>query len=143
MPREIPNYPVPSVRLILTDAGGRVLLLQRAAGGSGGGAWCLPGGKVEYGETVEEAVRTELAEETSLTCTSSRFLFYQDSPPMEPGGMHCLNLYFECAWAGEVRLNHESDGYAWVAPADLDRYPIVFRNREALLLYWSPAAPAP
>jgi 8-oxo-dGTP diphosphatase len=130
-------YPVPAVRLIVEDSQGRVLLLQRAAGSTCGGRWCLPGGKVECGETVAEAVAGELKEETGLDSTEMRFLFYQDSLSTAPGGMHCLNLYFKCAWKGSLQLNHESSAFAWITPADLDRYDIVFRNAEGLRLYWA------
>ena len=95
-------FPVPVVRLIIVDGQQRTLLLQRAAGTYGGGGWCLPGGKIDYGLTVEETIGKELKEETALDLESFRFLFYQDSLPPEAGGMHCLNLYFECSVYGSL-----------------------------------------
>lgn len=132
--------PVATVRIILPDAAGKVLVLKRQMAEHGLGAWCLPGGKVEHGETVEDAVAAELREETSLECVSARFLFYQDSLPPEPGGMHCINLYFECTVSGELRLNDESSEFAWIGPEDLDRYEIVFRNDLGLRRYWEEKA---
>lgn len=132
--------PVPVVRLIVRDRGGKVLILRRAATAYGEGAWCLPGGKVDYGETVEQAVAKELREETTLTCESARFLFYQDSLPPEPGGMHCINLYFECRVRGELVLNPESSASAWIGPDDLGGYEIAFRNDEGLRRYWKDEA---
>ena len=41
----------------------------------------MPGGKIDYGETVEQAARKELREETALECIAARFLFHQDSLP--------------------------------------------------------------
>ena len=131
-------FPVPAVRLLIADEQGKVLLLRRQKGTYGAGGWCLPGGKLDYGQTVEEAVAKELAEETSLECVSSQFLFYQDSLPFEPGGMHCINLYFECRVRGAVALNDESIEHAWVGPKNLDQYQIVFRNDEGLRRYWGP-----
>jgi ADP-ribose pyrophosphatase YjhB (NUDIX family) len=113
-----------------------VLLLKRAEESQAGGAWCLPGGKVDYGETVEEAVARELMEETGLRLLSCRFLFYQDSPPDLEGGMHCINLYFECEAEGDVTLNAESVESTWVDRADAVRYEIVFRNGGGLRRYW-------
>ena len=133
---ETPVRPVPVVRLIVPDPSGRVLVLQRAADSTDGGRWCLPGGKVDYGDTVEQAAARELEEETSLRATSLRFLFYQDSLPPAPGRMHCINLCFECAAEGEVALNEESTAAAWIGPGDLDRYAFSFRNDEALIRYW-------
>jgi 8-oxo-dGTP pyrophosphatase MutT (NUDIX family) len=127
---------MPVVRLVVPDAGGRVLVLRRANSVHGGGSWCLPGGKVDYGQTVEEAAARELWEETSLACRGLRFLFYQDSPPPRPGGMHCINLYLECRGRGEVALNRESSQAAWVSAQELDAYDLVFRNDEGLRRYW-------
>lgn len=130
------SYPIPVVRLIIPDNSGRVLILKRSEKTHSPGAWSLPGGKIEIGETVEEAAAYELFEETSLVCTSTRFLFYQDSLPLEPGGMHCINLYLEIDAQGTIRLNEESSQFAWVGPEDLPNYEIAFRNDAALVRYW-------
>jgi ADP-ribose pyrophosphatase YjhB (NUDIX family) len=124
------------VRLIVPDASGRVLLLRRPDRGEVA-AWSLPGGTIEYGETVAEAAARELAEETGLRLTACRFLFYQDSPPLSPGGMHCINFYLECEAGGEVTLNAESADFAWIRQDDATAYRIVFRNDLALGRYWS------
>lgn len=131
------DRPVPVVRLIIPDRAGRVLLLRRARTAYGEGGWCLPGGKVDYGETVTEAVRKELREETSLEVGEVRFLFYQDSLPPEPGSMHCINLYFECSVSGDLEMNPESSEWAWIGPEDLSHYDLVFRNDEALRRFWA------
>jgi 8-oxo-dGTP pyrophosphatase MutT (NUDIX family) len=124
------------VRLIVPDGRGRVLLLRRTGTAHGEGGWCLPGGTIEYGETVEEAARRELREETALECRSPRFLFLQDSLPCEPGGMHCINLYLECGAGGSPELNAESSEWVWVGPEELGDIEIVFRNQEAVRRYW-------
>ena len=133
--------PVPVVRLIIPDAMGRVLILRRALDSTDGGRWCLPGGKMDYGDTVEQAAIRELQEETSLRATKLRFLFYQDSLPPAPGRMHCLNLYLECSAEGEVVLNDESTQAAWISREEVPRYQLSFRNDEALLRYWPDTEP--
>lgn len=124
--------PVPTVRLIISDEEGRILFLRRAKEEFGGGGWCLPGGKVEYRETVEEAAKKELKEETSFDARALQFLFYQDSPPSEPGAMHCINFYFRCDATGTLEINYESDAWAWIGPEEMDGYDIVFRNDEGV-----------
>lgn len=131
--------PVPVVRLIVPDATGRVLILRRAPDSTDGGRWCLPGGKMDYGDTVEQAAIRELQEETSLRATNLRFLFYQDSLPPAPGRMHCLNLYLECSAEGEVVLNEESVEAAWISPEDVACFHLSFRNDDALARYWAEA----
>jgi 8-oxo-dGTP diphosphatase len=131
------SRPVPVVRLIVPDASGRVLILRRAPDSTDGGRWCLPGGKIDYGDTVEQAAIRELQEETSLRATNLRFLFYQDSLPSAPGRMHCLNLYLECSVEGEVVLNEESVEAAWISREDVPHYELSFRNGEGLARYWA------
>ena len=130
------RYPIPVARIIIPDVSGRVLILQRGPRGVAPGRWSLPGGKVDYGDTVDETVRKELREETALECSGARFLFYQDSLPVAPGEMHGINLYFECAVSGTVHLNAESAAFTWIGPADLEDYTLAFRNDLALRRYW-------
>lgn len=51
----------------------RILLIERGRG-VGAGWWSIPGGRVEFGEAMEQAVRRELHEETGLTATTVRHL---------------------------------------------------------------------
>ncbi|TVM32139.1 NUDIX domain-containing protein [Oceanidesulfovibrio marinus] len=131
--------PVPVVRALIQDDAGRVLLLQRANTSSGCGGWCLPGGKVDWGQTVAEALAREIMEETTLQLCEAEFFFMQDSLPTESESLHCLNLYFRCRVQGEIVLNPESSAYAWVAAGELGQYEIVFRNDEALFKHYARA----
>jgi 8-oxo-dGTP pyrophosphatase MutT (NUDIX family) len=130
------EYPVPVVRLIISDPEGRVLILRRAHSEYASGQWCLPGGKIDYGDTIEKTVEKELREETSLSCLSMKYLFYQDSLPLSEGKMHCINLYFECTVAGEIVLNEESSEFTWIGPADMEWYQIAFRHDFGLRRFW-------
>ena len=131
-----PPIPVVSVRLIVKDEEGRVLILRRPLNSHGAEGWCLPGGKVDFGDTAEETAVKELEEETALSCTKARFLFYQDSLPSEDSAMHVVNLYFECEAEGQMRLNEESSDSAWISADDMADYRIVFRNDDGLQQYW-------
>ena len=128
--------PIPVVRLVVSDSEGRVLILRRAAETTRGGDWCLPGGKIDYGDTVEQAAARELVEETALRAKNFRFLFYQDSLAPKPGQMHCINLYLECDVEGDLALNGESTEAQWIGKQELSGFTIAFRNDEGLSRYW-------
>jgi 8-oxo-dGTP diphosphatase len=120
-----PLQPVVAIRVLATDHAGRILLLRRANTEHGDGEWCLPGGKMDYGQSPEQTVTNELFEETGLDAREMSFLFFQNSPPAAAGEMHCLNLYFRCAVEGEVNLNEESSAFAWLTlPEALARRPV-------------------
>ena len=135
-PRDPTTAPVPVVRLIVTDAQGRVLILRRRLTRHGDGEWCLPGGKVDYGDTVAEAASRDLQEETGLDGRDARFLFYQDSLPPTPGTMHCINFYYAGRASGLLTLNEESREFRWISRDELAETPLAFRNGEGLARYW-------
>lgn len=92
----------PSVSAVIFDGRGRLLLQQR----SDGGQWGLPGGSVEIGESVEQAVHREVREETGLTVAVRRLVGIYSDPALQivryPDGTvwHYVNVCFECAARG-------------------------------------------
>ncbi|MBU2639538.1 MAG: NUDIX hydrolase [Nanoarchaeota archaeon] len=130
------SFPIPVVRAILEDSEGRILLLRRR-GRVADGLWCLPGGKVNYNQTVERAVLEEVKEETRLGIDNLTFLFYQDGLPEGERGMHCIHLYFSGNPTGTLSLNGESSEAHWVSPDEFRNYPIAFGNDEAVIQYLS------
>lgn len=83
------------------------------------GKWGIPGGKVERGETAEDALRREVLEETALTLQEPCFVMVQDCVDSKefhhPAHFLLLNYKAE-AGPGEVRLNDEAREFRWVAP---------------------------
>jgi len=132
MPTSSPQRPVVAIRVFATDAQDRILFLRRANSEYGEGQWCLPGGKLDYGDTPEGTVAKELGEETGLAARDVGFLFYQNSPPPQPGKMHCLNLYFRCTAVGAVTLNEESSAFVWVTLEEAIGYKPVFGAEAAI-----------
>ncbi len=122
--------------MIIRDYHNRILFLQRANTRHGRSHWCLPGGKVDFGFTVDDAVVKELKEETNLDCRESRFLFFQENVPQKFDDEHYVVLYFFCTASGEIHLNGESSDYRWIALQDLDLYDIAFRNDDAVKKYF-------
>jgi 8-oxo-dGTP diphosphatase len=132
MPTSSPQRPVVAIRVFVADAQDRILLLRRANSEYGEGQWCLPGGKLDYGDTPESTVTKELVEETGLGAKDVEFLFYQNSPPPQPGQMHCVNLYFRCTAVGAITLNEESSAFVWVTLEEALGYKPVFGAEPAI-----------
>ena len=128
--------PFLAVRAIIANNDGKVLILKRANTLHGDGKWCLPGGNVEYGQSVQEAVKKEIKQEISLTCTDYFFLFFEENLPSGESDLHYVNLIYECVTEGTLHLNYESSDYAWIGPEDLRNYDIIFRNEVAIKRYW-------
>jgi ADP-ribose pyrophosphatase YjhB (NUDIX family) len=70
------------------------LLLVRRGHGPGAGLWSVPGGRVEPGETLHEAVVREAMEETGLEVVVDRFLGYVERFGDEPSPYHFVVLDF-------------------------------------------------
>jgi len=58
------------------------------------GSWCLPGGRVEFGETLEEAIIREIKEETNLAVEKVRLVGIYDDPNRDPIGRHIISACY-------------------------------------------------
>jgi 8-oxo-dGTP diphosphatase len=107
---------------------GKVLLIHRRNPPHG---WALPGGFVEYGETVEDAVRREMKEETGLELSDLRqFRVYSD--PARDRREHVVSVVFAARGTGKPEAGDDADRYRLV---DLDSVPeseLVFDHAKIL-----------
>ena len=94
----------------------RVLLVRRARS-PGKGLYSLPGGRVEFGETLHAALHREIDEETSLAIDIVELAGWREVIPGTGGGGHYLILSFAARGrAGEPVLNDELDDFRWLKP---------------------------
>jgi 8-oxo-dGTP diphosphatase len=105
---------------------GRLVLVRRGKGPHLG-QLALPGGIVEYGETVEAAVAREVQEETGLVTRASRLLGVYSDPERDPRG-HFVTIAFVLeVMGGGLRAGDDAAG---VELAALDRLPnLAFDHR--------------
>lgn len=100
----------------------RVLIVRRARPPAHG-LYTLPGGGVELGETLEDAVVREVREETALEVKPVALAGYRQAIAHDSAGRverHFVILPFAASWiAGEVSLNEELAEAHWLAPAEL------------------------
>ncbi|MBI5131033.1 MAG: NUDIX hydrolase [Rhodopseudomonas palustris] len=115
MTPEPPRHPQIAVSAsIFRD--GQVLLVRRARS-PGRGFYSLPGGRVEYGETLQDALTREVTEETALSIAIGGLAGWRDVVPGPAQAGHYVVLSFAARWiAGEPVLNDELDDAVWVAP---------------------------
>jgi 8-oxo-dGTP diphosphatase len=107
----------------LIDRDGRVLLAQRPAGKSMAGLWEFPGGKVEAGETPEQALIRELHEELGIGTWAS-CLAPLTFASHSYDDFHLLMPLFACRkWEG-IPQAKEGQQLAWATKAQLRDYPM-------------------
>src|SRR4029079_2573424 len=123
--RTYPTRPFLAVSAaILRD--GKVLVVRRARAPAEG-VFSLPGGVVEAGETLTEAVKREIDEETALTIEPVALAGYREVVTRDAENKverHFVILPFAARWiAGEPRLNEELSEWRWVDPAEVAAMP--------------------
>jgi 8-oxo-dGTP diphosphatase len=105
---------------------GRVLLVRRGKEPLKG-RWVVPGGTVELGETLEDAVVREVAEETGVHIRPREVLLVFDRILREHGDVryHYVIVDYLCDdLGGEPRAGDDADAVAFAAPEELERYDL-------------------
>ncbi|WP_038057944.1 NUDIX domain-containing protein [Thermus amyloliquefaciens] len=128
-----PRYPIPTVGA-LVEQEGRVLLVRTD---KWRGAWGVPGGKVEWGESLEGALRREFWEEVGLALKEVRFALVQEAifSPEFHKPTHMLLFNYFALGEGEVRPGEEILEWAWLPPEEALAYPVNSFTRALLRAY--------
>ena len=124
-----PNVPLsPGVSAVIFDSERRILFLKRPRGGM----WCLPGGRMERGESAQECCVRETQEETGLVIEIIRLISANTNPRSvvhyPDGNVHqSFILCFEAkVIGGELQAGVESEDFCWRGQdeiADLNLIP--------------------
>lgn len=107
---------------------GREILLVRRGRGLAVGEWSLPGGRVEFGETLKAAVAREVLEETGVAVLVGRFLGWAERMGEEPAPYHYVILDFAAEpldVAAPVRAGDDASAAAWVPVDELTSLGLV------------------
>ena len=110
---------------------GKILLVRRARSPAKG-FYSLPGGRVEFGETLHAALHREVDEETALKIEITGLAGWREVVPGTGGG-HYLIMSFAARWiAGEPVLNDELDDFRWLAPDGLSDLKVTAGLQEVI-----------
>ena len=124
--REYPERPLVGVGGVVV-AENRVLLIRRGSPPLEG-EWSIPGGMLELGESLREAVRRELEEETGLEVRVHDLIEAFDRVTMDADGKcryHFVILDYLCELiSGEARANSDVVDVAWALEEELDRFSL-------------------
>ena len=107
----------------LVDADGRILLAQRPEDKAFGGLWEFPGGKLEPGETPEEALVRELGEELEIDTKTSCLAPLTFASHAYDKAHLIMYLYVCRVWEGDIKPT-EHQQVKWVKISDLNNYPM-------------------
>jgi len=119
---------------------GKILVLREAATydeGTNGGRYQLPGGRVEPGENIFDALKREVQEETGLQIEVGQPIYAGEWSPVIKGVQHqIVGMFFVCnASENNVRLSHEHDSYKWIDPTDSPELHVISPDDKAIQSY--------
>jgi len=139
--RQYPNKPVVGVGAIILDAD--KILLEKRRNSPGKGKWSIPGGLVDIGETVEEAVIREVKEETGLEVHDPRLVDVVNYVSLDEKGSvlyhYVIIDYLVTSSGGKPKAASDAEDLQWVPLLKVEEYDLTesFRfffqqNREKL-----------
>jgi len=131
-----PDRPIVSVGAVVID-GDRVLLVKRGQPPLEG-QWSLPGGAVEVGETLDDALVREVREETCLDVRVGPVVDVLDRITRDAGGRveyHYVIIDYLCRLVGgSLACASDADEARWVARGDLGSYALTVKVTEVIAL---------
>lgn len=114
---------IPCVGAVIKDAEGRLLLIRRGHE-PGKGLWSIPGGKVEDGESDQDAVVREVLEETGLVVAAGRLVGSVRRPAGTAGSEFHIRDYEASVTGGTLMPGDDADDAAWAGPSEIGALPL-------------------
>ena len=113
------KYPEPTVGALILNDKGEILLAKSVKWKD---KYTVPGGHIELGESIKEALKREIKEEVGLDITPVKFLILQEAvyPEEFHKPKHFVFIDYLCkAESSDVKLdNKEMQKYIWIKPED-------------------------
>jgi 8-oxo-dGTP diphosphatase len=110
---------------VIWNQTGQILIDRRKVGGTMGGLWEFPGGKIEPGETVEACILREIQEELAIEITvGEQLISIEHTYPT----FHLTLTVHHCQHLSGIPQPIESEEIRWVNVTDLDNYQFPAAN---------------
>ena len=129
------QFPEPTVGALIFDPQGRLFLMRSH---KWHGRYVVPGGHIELGERMEDALLREVKEETGLDVYDVEFLCYQEFIYGDAFWKRRHFIFFDFACRSDstgVTLNHEAQSYVWVPVEEALAMPVEPYTRVAIQAY--------
>lgn len=121
---------------MISNAAGEVLLIRRGQSPRLG-QWSIPGGKLEWGESLKDGLRREIQEETGITIEIERLIDVVDLLSRDAAGEligHYVLVDFKAVHvSGELRAGSDAVEARWVDPTTLDEYALWDETRRVIV----------
>jgi 8-oxo-dGTP diphosphatase len=98
------------------------------------GSWALPGGFVNYGEKVEDALIREVLEETGLKVETMKFHNVYSEPGRDPRG-HVISICYIASRSGDVKAGDDAAEARFFSSEELDSVALAFDHSRILKDY--------
>lgn len=121
-PIDIPRLAVGAVVLDESVPGDTRILLVRRARPPMAGRWSLPGGRLEFGERIDAAVRREVLEESGLEVHVGPLVEVVEAIDLP---YHYVILDYVCRWTGgNLRAGDDAADVVFVRPGECEQYGV-------------------
>ena len=117
------------------DSGLRVLAVKRGENLDEPGKWCLPCGYLDYDETLHDACKRELKEETNLYTDNFHFYHIDSDPKSNRQNVTVVYWTYSTSYAYQTVFADgvESTDLEWIAISDLKNYDWAFNHKQLIL----------
>lgn len=127
------KYPEPTVSAIIFNPHGKILLCKSHKWGN---KYVIPGGHIELGERMEEALKREILEETGLNIYDIKLISLKESIYSDTfyDKKHFIFIDYMCKTASSnVTLNDEAEEYEWADIEQIEHYDLGGFTKELLM----------
>lgn len=127
------NYPEPTVSAVIFNPEGKILLCRSHKWNN---EYVIPGGHIEPGERMEDALKREIMEECGLEIFDIKLISLKESIYSDKfhEKKHFIFIDYECRTNSDsVKLNDEAEEYVWADLKDIDGYKFGGFTKELLV----------